>query len=187
MEKQYLALFDLDGTLFNTGDVNYHAYKDALAPFGVELDREYFVTKCNGRHYTDFLPTIMGNSDHIEEVHKAKKETYKLNLDKAKENKHLFNVIKGLKDTYHLAVVTTASRQNTTDILRHFGYEDLFEFMVTQEDITKVKPDPQSFLLAMEHFGIGPDHTMIFEDSDVGIKAAEASGATVFVVDQAWA
>ncbi len=186
MGKCNLALFDLDGTLFDTGDVNYYAYKDALAPFGVELDKDYFVTKCNGRHYTEFLPIIMGDSDHIEEVHKAKKNTYVANLDKARENKHLFEIIKSLKDAYHLAVVTTASRQNATDILKHFGYDNLFEYMITQEDITKVKPDPQGFLLAMEHFGIDAAHTMIFEDSDVGIKAAEASGATVFVVDQAW-
>ena len=38
-----LVLFDLDGTLFDTGDVNYYAYKDALAPFGITLDKEYFV------------------------------------------------------------------------------------------------------------------------------------------------
>lgn len=182
MEKKYLALFDLDGTLFDTSDVNYFAYKDALSPFGVELDKEYFVTKCNGRHYTEFLPYIMGNVDHIEEVHRAKKTTYVNNLDKARDNKHLFNVIKGMKSEYHLAVVTTASRQNTLDILKHFGYEDLFEYLITQEDITRVKPDPEGFLMAMQHFGIDAEHTVIFEDSEVGITAAKATGATVMIV-----
>ena len=184
MEKQFLALFDLDGTLFDTRDVNYYAYKDALEPFGIELDKEYFVTKCNGRHYTEFLPVVMGNSDHLEEVHKAKKITYAANLDKARENKQLFEIIKVMKETYHIAIVTTASRKNTMDILRHFGYENLFEYLITQEDITKVKPDPQGFLLGMKHFGADAENTVIFEDSDVGIKAARATGATVLVVDQ---
>lgn len=184
MGKEMLALFDLDGTLFDTNTVNYYAYRDALAPFGIELDKDYFVRYCNGCHYTEFLPVIMGNSDHIEEAHKAKKKTYAANLDKARVNSHLFQMIQLMAPTYHLAIVTTASRQNATDILRHFGYEGLFEFMVTQEDIAKMKPDPQGFFLAMEHFGADAEHTVIFEDSQVGIQAARATGSSVMVVNQ---
>ena len=70
------------------------------------------------------------------------------------------------------------------DILCYFGYEDLFEFLVTQEDITKVKPDPEGFLIAMKHFDVGAERTVIFEDSEVGAMAARATGATVFLVNQ---
>jgi beta-phosphoglucomutase len=182
--KRYLALFDLDGTLFDTGDVNYYAYKDALASFNVELDKEYFITNCNGRHYTEFLPVIMRNVDHMEEVHKLKKDAYVKNLDKARINEHLFELIRAMQKTYHTAVVTTASRKNAVDILRYFGHENLFEYMVTQEDITKVKPDPQGFLLAMAHFEIDADHTVIFEDSDIGIMAAKATGSSVMTITQ---
>lgn len=184
MEKKLLALFDMDGTLFDTNAVNYYAYKNALAPFSVNLDEKYFADYCNGRHYTEFLPAIMGNPDHIESVHRAKKQAYAANLDKARENSHLFAMIRSMAPVYHLAIVTTASRQNATDILRHFGYMDLFEFMVTQEDITRVKPDPQGFLLAMEHFGMDAEHTVIFEDSQVGLQAARATGAAVMAVHQ---
>lgn len=184
MEKQYLAIFDLDGTLFDTGDVNFHSYKRALEPFGIVLDREYFVTNCNGRHYTEFLPQIMGSAKHIEEVHRAKKDLYWANLDKSRENVRLFEIIKAIRRTYHTAVVTTASRRNAVDILRYFGHEDLFERMITQEDITRAKPDPEGFHLAIKHFGVRPEDTIIFEDSDVGIQAARAAGAAVMVVDR---
>ena len=182
--KEYLALFDLDGTLFDTNEVNFAAYRDALAPHGIELSHEFFVKECNGRKYTEFLPKLTSDWNVIEAVHKEKKNTYKLNLDKAKINAHLYEMIKSMREKYHLAVVTTASRQNTLDILNHFKVTDLFEFMITQEDITKTKPDPQGFLLAMEHFGIDAPHTVIFEDSDVGAQAARATGATVFLVNQ---
>lgn len=184
MEKQYLAILDLDGTLFDTGNVNYHSYKGALEPFGILLDREYFLTNCNGKHYTEFLPQIMGSAEHIEEVHQAKKELYWTNLDKSRKNMHLFEVVKAIQGTYHTAVVTTASRKNAVDILQYFGHEDLFEWVVTQEDITRAKPDPEGFLLAIKHFGVRPEDTIIFEDSDVGIQAARAAGAAVMVVDR---
>ena len=70
------------------------------------------------------------------------------------------------------------------DILMYFGYDNLFELLITQEDITKTKPDPQGYLLAMEHFSAQPEDTIIFEDSDVGIQAARATMATVMVVNQ---
>ncbi len=184
MPKNNLAIFDLDGTLFDTGEVNYFSYKDALSEYGFNLDKDYFVNKCNGRHYTEFLPVIMGSSQYIEAIHDKKKTAYAGNLDKARVNTHLFNIIESIKPNYSLCIVTTASRKNTLDILSAFGYEAYFDLLITQEDVTKVKPDPQGFNLAMKHFGIDKEHTIIFEDSDVGIEAAKRSGATVYAVKQ---
>lgn len=182
--KTKLAIFDLDGTLFNTDDVNYKAYREALRPYGIELDREYFVKYCNGRHYKEFVPKIMGNSEHLEAVHDKKKEYYKTFLDDAVVNKHLFSMIEAMRGSYYTAVVTTASRKNVEDILGRFGVKDSFDYCITQEDIHIPKPNPEGFLLAMEHFGVTPEDTVIFEDSDVGIEAARASGAAVFVADR---
>ena len=182
--KTKLAIFDLDGTLFNTDNVNYKAYREALLPYGIELDREYFVKYSNGRHYKEFIPKIMGSTEHLEAIHDAKKDYYKKFLDEAVINKHLFAMIDAMRDTYYTAVVTTASRKNVEDILGRFGVSDSFDYCITQEDIHKPKPDPEGFLLAMEHFGVTPADSVIFEDSDVGIEAARASGATVFVADK---
>lgn len=183
-EKEYLAIFDLDGTLFDTGDVNYYAYQDALKPYGTELNKEYFVKECNGRHYTEFLPAIMGTTQYIEQVHKTKKAAYANHLDKARVNVHLFQMIHAMRAQYNTAVVTTASRKNTMDILGHFGYLDDFDLIITQEDITKVKPDPEGFRKAMEFFQKDAQHTVIFEDSQAGLQAAKAAGAAVFAVQQ---
>lgn len=79
----------------------------------------------------------------------VKKSLYKENLGKARINRHLFEMIKAMRDHYHLAIVTTASKQNVLDILTCFGYHDFFEYMISQEDITRVKPDPQGFQMAM--------------------------------------
>lgn len=179
-----LALFDLDGTLFDTSEVNFYSYRDALRVFDIELDKDYFVKYCNGYHYSEFLPKIVGNKDCMDKVHVLKKKFYEENLSHARVNLQLFRIMETMKQNFHLAVVTTASRKNTMDILMYFGYDNLFELLITQEDITKTKPDPQGYLLAMEHFSAQPEDTIIFEDSDVGIQAARATMATVMVVNQ---
>ena len=68
-------------------------------------------------------------------------------------------------------------------MLSHFGCVCWFDLILTGEDVTKSKPDPEGYLKAMEHFGVTPAETMIFEDSALGLAAAQASGATVFKVE----
>ena len=184
--KDYLAIFDLDGTLFDTSEVNYYAYKEALISLGIELNKEYFIEKCNGKHYTEFLPEIMqikATTKNMELVHDIKKSVYAGNLDKARENKQLFNLIRLMRESYYLSIVTTGSQKNATDILNYFGYLELFDGIITQEDIQKVKPDPEGFFAAMDRYHIDIEHTIIFEDSDIGIRAARATGACVMVVN----
>lgn len=178
--KEYLAVFDLDGTLFDTGAVNYHAYSGALEEKGYRLDYEYFCRECNGKHYTAFLPEILdGNTGIMEEVHRRKKELYHEFLDRARPNGHLLRMLKRMKPDYRLAVVTTASRGNTMEILGRFGIREEFDLVLTQEDISRTKPDPEGFIKAMEYFKIGPENTVVFEDSEIGIEAAMACGASV--------
>lgn len=180
--KTKLAIFDLDGTLYDTRMTNYLSYRDALRQYNLELDYDYFSKYCNGRHYTEFLPQIMGNSNHINCVHTAKKEKYMFYLEMSIENQHLFNIISSIKDEYYIAIVTTASRKNCEEILSYHGRMSSFDLIISQEDVKNRKPDPEGFQKAMDFFKVQCRNSIIFEDSDVGIEAALRSGATVFIV-----
>lgn len=184
MKKDKLAIFDLDGTLFDTGKINYLSYRAALEELGYTVEYDYFCNECNGRHYKEFLPRIGIQSEiDLEYIHVRKKELYATNLSVARLNKHLFNMIDLMKDEYYLAIVTTASSKNCKDILRHFNKYEIFDLILTYEDVKKVKPSPEGFLKAMKNFNMDKDNTIIFEDSDVGIQAARATGASILKVD----
>lgn len=180
--KTKLALFDLDGTLFDTRKVNYMAYKKAMQEYGFDIDYEYFSSQCNGRHYKEFLPSIVDNEEIIEKIHDKKKKYYSIFLSEAVVNEPLFSIIETIKDSYYIALVTTASRKNAQEILSFYRKNELFDFYVTQEDVQSKKPDPEGFLKAMANFDISAEKTIIFEDSQVGIEAANKSGASVYVV-----
>lgn len=173
-----LIIVDLDGTLFDTKDVNYYAYKEAIAPYGYDMDYRYYCDFCNGRHYLDFLPQITTDDKAtLSAIHKAKKTAYRKYLDKAVLNQRLVDVIRLARLEYKTAIVTTASKENCDDILSRFDIADLFDLVLTHDDITKSKPDPEGFLKAMRFFDAKPEETIIFEDSEVGLRAAESSGA----------
>lgn len=179
-----LIIVDLDGTLFDTKEVNYYAYKEAIEPYGYQLDYEYYCDFCNGRHYLDFLPQITTTEESIlTKIHKDKKKAYKKYLDKAVLNKGLVDILYAMKrNGCKIALVTTASKQNCYDILYQFEIFELFDLVLTHNDVTNAKPDPEGFFSAMELLQINPEDTIIFEDSEVGIEAATKTKAFLFVV-----
>lgn len=174
-----LAMFDMDGTLFDTRRVNYYSYKKALNEVGCDFDYDFFLSHCYGSHYTDFLKPV---TSEIEKVHELKKAYYSEYLSTAVENTHLFAIIESIRGEYATALVTTASKKNTLELLHCFGKENCFDLIVTQDDVKKNKPDPEAYLYTMAQFGARPENCIIFEDSKTGIAAAEASGANLFIV-----
>lgn len=182
-----LVLVDLDGTLFDTVAVNAESYRRALQELGFTVTDEYYAAHCNGGYYKDFLRPLMGGSPapaDVERVHDRKKALYSACLGSARKNEALFAVLQALRPTHHLALVTTGSRKNATEILAYFGCLDWFELILTQEDVVRNKPDPEGYQKAMAYFGAAPETTMIFEDSAPGLAAAKAAGGAVFACTQ---
>lgn len=178
-----LIMVDLDGTLFDTKEVNYLAYKEAIAQYGYSIDYEYYCEFCNGRHYMDFMPQITTDDEKVlSDIHKKKKEAYSKYLSYARLNETLVNILKKCRGEYKEALVTTASKKNTYDILEYFGMLNYFDLVLTHEDVSKVKPNPEGYLKAMQCFNSNPIECIIFEDSSVGIEAAQNAGAQVYVV-----
>ena len=149
MKKQGLIAVDLDGTLFDTVAVNAESYRRALESFGFTLDYDYYAAYCNGRHYRAFLQPLMGgnpSAEDVERVHDLKKQYYAANMDIARKNEALFVILEALRPTHYLAVITTGSRQNATEMLDHFHCTDWFDLILTQEDVVNNKPDPEGYL-----------------------------------------
>jgi len=183
MGRAKLAVFDMDGTLFDTAEVNYRSYAAAAEKIGFFIDREKFKEVFVGRNYRDFLPLFgISKEEDLEFVHKEKKMLYPQYLRYARKNQALFDIINTLKTEYVVVLATTASRANAMDILECFHVARFFDYMITQEDSKELKPNPECYLKAMELAGIGPEKTIVFEDSDVGIIAGQASGASVYKV-----
>lgn len=180
---QKALLFDLDGTLFDTSVVNYMAYKQALSEVGIEIDEAYYVEKCEGNSYKEFL-TALVSPEKIDLVHERKKVLYADYLGKAKENKMLFDLILNMKEQYYIGLVTTASRKNTMQILEYFKRERLFDIIITQEDTEFLKPNPQGYNEAIKRLNVAPENVTIFEDSVTGLKAAMATEAHVVRIER---
>ena len=175
--KNKLAIFDLDGTLFDTKDVNYNAYQNAIKMLGIdsEIDYNNFCNFYNGKNYREFLPKIIPDitEEQMKNIHNFKKNIYTQYLDKARKNELLFLMIQEIKEKFYISIVTNASKKNVEDILEKFFVKKLFDLLITQEDVESPKPSAEGFLKAMRYFNISKENTIIFEDSEIGIQAAD--------------
>ena len=78
------------------------------------------------------------------------------------------------------AVVTSSNRPKMEAVYRsHPEFKELFDAILTSEDFSASKPDPDCYLKAAERFGVAPEDCVVFEDSFNGLKSGRAAGMTV--------
>ena len=180
-----LAMVDFDGTLIDTRNINYNAYKDVLSEYGYDLDYKQFCDDFNGINYKIFLRIIDSSMDPdlIETIHNKKAEIYKRYMKYGMVNESLVAMLSSLKSTgWKIVLVSAANRKNIMDAVERFSLSKLFDGMITQEDVKSTKPNPECFLEAMKRYNEDRHTSIIFEDSKTGIAAAEASGCKYYIV-----
>jgi HAD superfamily hydrolase (TIGR01509 family) len=78
-----------------------------------------------------------------------------------------------------VGLVSSAYRVEIEPVLAASGLREVFSVVVTLDDVTRGKPDPEPYLLGAERLGVEPAELLVFEDTEVGVRAAKAAGARV--------
>lgn len=180
-----LVMVDLDGTLVNTNNINYFAYKEACNNHGYNVGYEQYCKDWNGLNYKIFLKQLDNNMsvEVMEQIHNDKKQLYKKYIKNGILNTSLVEMLKGLKQRkWNIALVSAATKVNINNILEYFKIEDIFDIIVGQEDVVETKPSPECYIKTMQHFDEIPSTSIVFEDSQTGIDAAVAAGINYFIV-----
>ena len=177
-------LFAFDGTLADTGDANHGASAQALREVGVEIDRATFDRVALGRNWREFLPALLaGTGAAPDEVAARKAALYPHFASRIRFNPQLLGLIEHRAAGTRLGLVSSASRRNLhsacsarPQLLR------AFDVIVSGDDVTLHKPDPQAYQLAARRLGVSPTECLVFEDSEPGVGAGVAFGAQVLRV-----
>jgi HAD superfamily hydrolase (TIGR01509 family) len=180
-----LIVTDFDGTLVDTFEANFRAYQEAFDQVGITLTAEKY-RECFGYRFDRFMSAMAINDDNTAiAIKEAKKNAYPKYFEYLRPNKTLISLLATAKDLgVKTAIASTARKENLMNAVNHLGIADNFDLIFAGVDVKQGKPSPEIYLKVMEHFGIAPEETLIFEDSAVGIEAAKASGAKYMVVPQ---
>lgn len=177
-----LIIFDLDGVLVDCKDLHYEALNKALEYYSIRpISREQHLAKFDGLNTKAKLDLLgIESGEHKREIFKKKQEeTVKL-IKEFKEDKRIKELLHKLVcEDYILAVASNSITQTLDMILSYKGFEDYFTYTLSNEDVKYPKPHPQIYMKAMLQAGVSPKETLIIEDSHIGRKGAEESGAFV--------
>ncbi|HEY1837325.1 MAG: HAD family phosphatase [Rhizomicrobium sp.] len=181
-------LFDMDGVLIDAREWHYEALNHALSPFGLEIDRDAHLATFDGLPTRTKLDMLTKSRALPHGLHGfVNRMKQKHTVDMVRQHCHpVFQhqyALSQLKAAgYKIAVCSNSIRQSLELMMQRAGLDRFLDLMLSNEDVSKPKPDPEIYLAAMAKFGLAPEQCLVVEDNEHGIRAARASGAHVLVV-----
>jgi beta-phosphoglucomutase-like phosphatase (HAD superfamily) len=186
MQKIKAFLFDLNGTMIN--DMQYHisAWHRILNEFGANISMEKMREECYGKNH-ELIERILPGSF-------SKQEKDKLSLEKERQYQRDFRphlkLIGGLdrflKESndagIKMGIGSAAIRYNIDFVLDGLEIRKYFQAIVSADDVTRSKPDPETWLKCAGLLGLPVTNCLVFEDSPKGAESALNAGMRCIVI-----
>jgi beta-phosphoglucomutase len=183
------VVFDMDGVLIEAKDWHYEALNRALQLFGYEISRYDHLTTFDGLPTRKKLQMLSIEHSLPVELHefinemKQRYTTEIVHIRCQPQFNHEYALSKLSAAGYRLAVASNSVRASIDLMMTRANLHRYLEFFISNEDVSRSKPDPEMYNLAISRLGIHPSECLIVEDNENGVRAARASGAHVFEVD----
>src|SRR5260370_1465689 len=175
------VLWDMDGTLVDSEEYHWVSWRDTMADEHIALTRDRFMESF-GQRNDAILARWLGpdaSTERVQRIGDTKEELYRKLLREgglaplpgaAEWVKHLH------REGWAQAIASSAPRANVAAVLEVIELGGCFQAIVSAEDVTKGKPDPQVFLTAASRLGIPPSRCIVVEDAPAGVEAARQAG-----------
>ncbi|MEO8269931.1 MAG: HAD family phosphatase [Aureliella sp.] len=181
-------IFDCDGTLADTMPTHYSAWTWMLDQYGIPFPEEKFYGFAGKP--TELIIRLLaeetGVAVHdVSAMSKLKEQRYVELIDAVTPIQVVLDIATRHRDHLPMAVASGGEGYVVAKTLEAIGLGDWFKVVVAAEDTERHKPEPDVFLEAARRLDVDPTGCVVFEDSDLGLLAAERAGM-VGVDVRAW-
>jgi HAD superfamily hydrolase (TIGR01509 family) len=166
--------------------LHYEAWKKALADYGCTYEEDLFYAWGGKpvRKIIADLNEMHGLNMPVDSLAERKENYYHAQLPELKGIPEVIEHIEAQHGRIPFAVVSGSRRNSVVGSLTALGLLDKFDVLVCADDYKHGKPAPDGFLLAAQELGVEPEHCLVFEDTALGIEAANAAGMKSVLVAQ---
>ncbi|MBC6998914.1 HAD family phosphatase [Cytophaga sp. FL35] len=180
-KKTTTIIFDMNGVITDDEHCHEMATKLVFETFAVDITPEIYRTYCLGR--TDkaaFADLLADFGLQYVKCSKLIADKTKIYLDLVSNELKIYPgvvaCIEKLAQNYTLALTTSSTKLEVQATMKITGLSDLFKVVVTSEDVSRGKPDPEPYLVTLKKLGLPASQCLVIEDSENGVKSAKAAG-----------
>lgn len=180
------VIFDWDGVLVDSGRNYYRAYELVLQEIGIiTTPREIYLRE--GQPTPRLIATLCAERGILITDAKVKelvqrRRQYDVALGQRTFFPGIWDFLARLRNAGCKLGVVTGSSRRSVDLVLSPEQGRYFDAVVTADDVTQPKPDPQPFLIAAEIMGIEPSRCAVVENAPYGVRAARAAGFRVIAI-----
>lgn len=180
------VIFDFDGLILDTETAWYNAYKKVLQDeYQFELTLDDFV-KCVGADdqvLFELLEERLGDRLVRSEVKEKAVEIHTKSVEELTMREGVLDYLRSAKELgLKIAISTSSTRAWIEKHLTNLNLYFYFDYFVTQDDVEKIKPDPELFQKTLEVLDVQPNEAIVFEDSLNGLISAQRANIPVVLV-----
>lgn len=182
-------IFDFDGTIADTSDIHAYAFRRALQEYEI---RDFQYENYAGLRTEDVVRHVLKEARKevddqvIQKIVRLKQK----HTRSAYENQ--LNCVSGARvfiekavvRNYRLALATGASHRNLLKAVMKLGLNGKFKVIVTGDDVTNGKPDPEIYLQTLSRLDVSEVECVVIEDSCAGVRSALGAGIDVVCINE---
>lgn len=188
MSKIKALLFDLDGTLIDSEKFHFDCWNTFLCDYGVAIDFKDWLSNYAGIPLPKNAKTIIDRYKIETELEGFIDRREKITFDgfRTTDIELMPFALEFIQFVYEkgltLAVVTASPKIDVEAVFERNGLAKYFSLFITRTDVSKSKPDPESYNLCVARLGLEKDECIVFEDTLNGVKSALAAGITCYAI-----
>jgi len=181
MSAARAVLWDMDGTLIDSEEFHWIAWRTTMANEGITITREQFLASF-GQRNDSIIPQWLGAAatpERMERIANAKEGLYRhlIRRDGISPLPGVGHWIHQLhKQGWLQAIASAAPRANIDAVLEALSASRIFQGIVSAEDVHRGKPDPEVYLTAASKVGASPQNCIVVEDAAAGIEGVRRAG-----------
>ncbi len=186
-EMKYMKaiIFDFDGTLANTLPICFAAFQHVFKEFDEKELSSDEIKSMFGPSETGIIRDNLIHMNKDQAIERFYEKYVENHSSLVKHNREIDEMIKSLKEYgFKLGIVTGKARRSLDISLSALQMENLFDVIITGDDVLKPKPHPEGVLKALRLLGVKNNEAMFIGDSDADILAG--NDANVHTVGVQW-